>query len=225
MRVSIIIPAYNEIGTIAELVRRVERVPLTKQLILVDNASTDGTAEWIRAYEGEAVRIFHERNEGKGASVRDGLAAADGDVAIIQDADLEYDPAQIPALIEPIESGVADVVLGSRVLGSNEVAHRLFGIGSRMLTALINVLFGGNLTDAATCYKAMHRSIYETLPLRGTGFELDFEISARLIRRGCRIKELPIRYRPRSLDEGKKIRAVDGLRSIKQILAVRFGLI
>ena len=225
MRVSVVIPAFNEIATIAELVRRVEAVPLDKQIILVDNASTDGTSEWIRDYRGDAKRIYHERNQGKGSSVRDGLRAAEGEIAIIQDADLEYDPAQIPALVEPIEKGAADAVFGSRVLGENKLAHRSFGAGSRALTSMINVLFRGKLTDAATCYKAMHRSVYETLPLAGSGFELDFEIAARLLRTECRILELPIRYEPRSLAQGKKIRPVDGFRAVKQLLLLRFGLL
>jgi dolichol-phosphate mannosyltransferase len=225
VRVSVVIPAFNEIATIAELVRRVEAVPLDKQIILVDNASTDGTAEWIRDYRGDAKRIYHEQNEGKGSSVRDGLRAAEGEIAIIQDADLEYDPAQIPALLEPIENGAADAVFGSRVLGEYKLAHRSFGAGSRALTAMINVMFRGKLTDAATCYKAMHRSVYEALPLAGSGFELDFEIAARLLRADCRIVELPIRYEPRSLAQGKKIRPVDGFRAVKQLLLLRFGLL
>jgi len=224
MRVSIIIPAYNEIATIAELVRRVEAVPVDRQLVLIDNLSTDGTREWIEAYEGEATKILHEHNEGKGASVRDGLAAATGDVAVIQDADLEYDPAQIPLLVAPIEAGEADVVFGSRVLGGNVVAHRSFGIGSRLLTAAVNMMFGGKLTDAATCYKVMHRSVYDSLPLVGNGFDLDFELAARIVRGGYRIREVPIRYEPRSLSEGKKIRPIDGLRAIRLLLLVRFGL-
>jgi glycosyltransferase involved in cell wall biosynthesis len=211
MRVSIVIPAYNEIATIAELVRRVEAVPIDKQIVLIDNLSTDGTREWIADYPGEATRILHERNEGKGASVRDGLAAATGDVAVIQDADLEYDPAQIPELVAPIESGEAQVVFGSRILGDNTVAHRSFGLGSRVLTAAVNTMFGGKLTDAATCYKVMHRSVYDSLPLVGNGFDLDFELAARIVHGGYRIREVPIRYDPRSLAEGKKIRPIDGL--------------
>jgi glycosyltransferase involved in cell wall biosynthesis len=219
----VIIPAYNEMPTIAELVRRVEAVPIQKEIILVDNASTDGTREWIRDYPGEAKRILHERNLGKGASVRDGLSAASGEVAVIQDADLEYDPAEIPSLIAPIEAGEADVVLGSRTLGGKKVAHRSFDLAARVLTLAINVMFGGRLTDAATCYKAMPRSLYTTMRLVGNGFDLDFEIAARILLGRYRVREVPITYEPRSFAAGKKIRAVDGLRSLRLLLLLRLG--
>jgi glycosyltransferase involved in cell wall biosynthesis len=225
LRLSVVIPAYNEIDTIAELVRRVESVPVDKEIILVDNASTDGTREWIRDYSGRAERILHEENLGKGTSVRDGLAAATGDVAVIQDADLEYDPAQLPALMEPIGAGKADAVFGSRVLGGKKVAHRSFDLAARFLNGTVNVLFGGRLTDAATCYKAMHRSVYRSLKMNGGGFELDFEIAARLLQAQVRIVEVPITYEPRTVAAGKKVRPVDGLRCLKQILLLRLGLI
>jgi glycosyltransferase involved in cell wall biosynthesis len=221
MRLSVIIPAYNEIDTIAELVRRVEAVPIDKEVILVDNASTDGTREWIRDYAGPARRILHERNLGKGASVRDGLAAAAGEAAVIQDADLEYDPAQLPELLAPIEAGTADAVFGSRVLGGKRVAHRSFDLGARALNGATNLLFGGSLTDAATCYKAMHRRVYRSLPLVGNGFELDFEIAARILRAGWRVAEVPIRYEPRTLAAGKKVRPLDGLRCLRQLLLLK----
>jgi glycosyltransferase involved in cell wall biosynthesis len=225
MRLSVVIPAFNEIATIAELVRRVEAVPVDKQIILVDNRSTDGTREWIRDYPGPVVRILHETNTGKGSSVRDGLAAAEGEIAVIQDADLEYDPAELPALIRPIEAGNADVVFGSRILGGKKAAHRSADLGGRFLNATVNLLFGGALTDAATCYKAMHRAVYRSLPLVGGGFELDFEIAARLLRGRYRIVEVPIRYEPRTRAAGKKVRAADGLRCLVHVLRLRFGLI
>jgi glycosyltransferase involved in cell wall biosynthesis len=225
LRLSVVIPAFNEIETIAELVARVESVPLDKEIILVDNASTDGTREWIRDYPGPVRRILHETNLGKGASVRDGLAAAEGEIAVIQDADLEYDPVELPSLARPIEEGRADVVFGSRVLGGKQVAHRSFDLAARALNGAVNLLFGGRLTDAATCYKAMHRSVYRSLPMVGRGFELDFEIAGRILRGGFRIEEVPITYRPRTLAAGKKVRPIDGIRCLRQILLLRVGLI
>lgn len=223
MRLTVIIPAYNEIDTIAELVRRVEAIEIDKQLVLVDNDSTDGTREWIRDYPGVATRIFHERNLGKGRSVRDGLAAAEGQIAVIQDADLEYDPSEIPRLMAPIEAGEADVVFGSRILGRMKSAHGSFAFGARCLTATINLLFDGRLTDSATCYKLMHRRVYRELELIGNGFDLDFEMAARLLKRGYRVAELPIGYSPRTLAQGKKIRPIDGLLGLWMIVRVRLG--
>ena len=225
MRLSIIIPAFNEIATIAELVSQVEAMPVEKQIILVDNDSNDGTREWIRDYKGEALKIFHDENMGKGASVRDGFAAATGEIAIIQDADLEYNPAQIPSLMEPIEKGEADVVFGSRTSGGKKRAHLSFDIGGRALTTAINVMFSGNLSDAATCYKVMHRSVYKELPLVGNGFDLDFELSARILMGNFRIAELPITYEPRSLADGKKIRPIDGVHGMKLLIKLKMGLI
>jgi len=224
MRLTVIIPAYNEIGTIAELVRRVEAIDVEKQIIFIDNDSTDGTREWIRDYPGEATRIFHEKNLGKGRSVRDGLAAAEGHIAVIQDADLEYDPAEIPKLMAPIEAGEADVVFGSRILGQMTAAHSAFALAARCLTFIINLLFGGKLTDSATCYKLMHRRVYRELELVGNGFDLDFEMASRVLKRGYRVAELPISYSPRTLAAGKKIRPVDGLLGLWMIVRVRLGL-
>jgi glycosyltransferase involved in cell wall biosynthesis len=224
-RLSIIIPAYNEIATIPELVRRVEAIPVEKQLILVDNVSTDGTREWIRDYDGEAVRIFQDVNLGKGASVRRGLAEADGDVVAIQDADLEYDPSQLPELMAPIVAGAADVVFGSRTLAGKKVAHRSFDLAARSLTTLINWMFWGNLTDSATCYKLMSRDVYRKLELKGNGFDADFEIAARMIQGRYRIVEMPVGYEPRSLAEGKKIRPIDGVYSLKLLILLRLGLL
>ena len=228
MKLSVLIPVLNEETTLEEIVRRVQATPYEKELILIDDGSDDGTpaimARLAEAHDNITV-LRHETNQGKGAALASALEHFTGDVVLIQDADLEYDPAQIPALVEPIEKGAADAVFGSRVLGENKLAHRSFGAGSRALTLMINVMFRGKLTDAATCYKAMHRSVYETLPLAGSGFELDFEIAARLLRTDCRILELPIRYEPRSLAQGKKIRPVDGFRAVKQLLLLRFGLL
>lgn len=222
MKLSIIIPAYNEMRTIAELVRRVEAVPLDKELILVDNVSTDGTREWIRDYPGPARKILHERNLGKGGSVKDGLAAATGDAAIIQDADLEYDPAEIPRLFAPVERGEADVVFGSRyLLGQGH--NQLFDWGGKSLNCVTNLLFGGNLTDVATCYKLMSRHVYQQLRFVANGFDLDFEIAARLLGGGYRVVELPISYARRSRAEGKKIRMSDGWRALRTLWRVRTG--
>lgn len=222
MKLSIIVPAYNEIGTIAELVARIERLPIDKEIILIDNCSTDGTREWIRNYPGAAHRILHEVNTGKGGSVRDGLAVASGDAAIIQDADLEYDPGEIPALLEPVARGECDVVFGSRELGGKQPMNFAYAFGRDLLNGLTNWLFAGSLTDVATCYKLMSRKVYRNLALASNGFNLDFEITARILRQGYRIREIPISYRARTWEQGKKIRLRDGWSCLWTLLKVKF---
>lgn len=222
MKLSIIVPAYNEIGTIAELVGRLEQLPLDTEIILIDNCSTDGTREWIRDYPGAARRILHEVNTGKGGSVRDGLAVANGDAAIIQDADLEYDPREIPALLAPLERGECDVVFGSRELGGKQPMNFAYALGRDLLNGMTNRLFFGSLTDVATCYKLMSREVYRGLALHSNGFNLDFEIAARILRQGYRIREVPISYRARTWEQGKKIRLRDGWSCLWTLLKVKF---
>ncbi|MDD4889563.1 MAG: glycosyltransferase family 2 protein [Phycisphaerae bacterium] len=228
---SVIVPVYNEQATVDELVRRVlaARLPasLRLELILVDDCSTD--ASWDRlqaiarqpARDDARIRLFHqERNRGKGAAIRRGFAEAAGDILLIQDADLEYDPADYSRLLEPILAGRADVVYGSRFAGrrTDRLAHYL---GNRMLTALSNAMTGLRLTDMETCYKVFTRRVVSRLSIVSDRFEVEPELTAKVARAGWRVLEVPISYAGRTYSEGKKITWVDGIRAVLTILRFR----
>ena len=227
MKLSVLIPVYNEARTIDEILTLVTREPTEKEVVVVDDGSTDGTREKLRAWDGkDGVRvILHERNQGKGRAVRTALQAARGDLLIIQDADLEYDPAEYPLLLRPIEAGRADVVFGSRFVGSSE--HRVQNFwhqqGNRLLTLISNVVTGLNLSDMATCYKAFHRGVVPALDLVSPGFGVDAEITAKVARGGFRIFEVPVSYFGRSQAEGKKIRLKDGFSALAALLQHSVG--
>ena len=218
MKLSVLIPVYNEAPTIDEILRLVAAEKTPKEILVVDDGSTDGTREKLRAWDGkDGVRvILHDRNLGKGRAVSTAMAAATGDVLIIQDADLEYDPAEYPILLAPILGGRADVVFGSRFVGSAE--HRVQNFwhqqGNRLLTLISNVVTGLNLSDMATCYKAFHRRVVPSLVLTSKGFGVDAEITAKVARGGFRVFEVPVSYFGRSRAEGKKIRLKDGFAAI-----------
>jgi glycosyltransferase involved in cell wall biosynthesis len=217
VRVSVVIPVYNERDTVQRLLTRVREVPLQLEVIVVDDGSTDGTRDVLPALEGSLIDrlVMHDQNQGKGAALRTGFRHASGDVVVVQDADLEYDPYELPLLLEPILSGKADAVYGSRFLGG---PHRVLlfwhSIGNRVLTLLSNMFTDVNLTDMETCYKMMRRELLETLPLSANRFGIEPELTARLAQAGARIYELPISYHGRSYAEGKKIGWKDGVRAI-----------
>ena len=228
MRVSFLVPAYNEAATIVELLDRVSRLELEKQIVVVDDGSTDGTGELIEKWQSgrEDVVFLRQENRGKGAAVRAAIPHADGEICVIQDADLEYDPADVPALIEPIVRGSADVVFGSRLSGGKPQRVYMFWhlVGNRFLSMLTNVLYNTTLSDMETGYKAFRTEILRSLDLRQNDFGIEPEITAKICKRKLRVYELPIAYYGRTYAEGKKITWRDGFKAIRVLLSVRlFG--
>jgi len=227
LKLSVVIPTYNEEKTLAKVVAEVRRVPLgdvQREIVIVNDGSVDGTSRVIETLRGpDLVAINLPANAGKGAAVRRGIQEATGDYILVQDADLEYDPADYPALLAPLKSGSADAVYGSRILGQNSGSYRAFYWGGRLLTLVFNLLYGRRLTDLTTCYKVFRREDAIASGLECDGFEFCEEITARLMRSGRRVVEVPIRYRPRSFEEGKKIRWVDGVKAIWTLVRLRFS--
>ena len=235
---SVVIPVYNELNTWRDLLDRVEAVELSgvrKQIILVDDCSTDGTREQLRSFNldrSASARkdgkppckvLFHERNQGKGAALRTGFAAADGDFVIVQDADLEYDPGDYPALLEPLMEDLADVVYGSRFLDSRQRKGALKNyLANRFLTWLSNLTTGLKLTDMETCYKLFRREVLQRITIEQNRFGFEPEVTAKIARLGVRLCELPISYYARPHDEGKKIGWRDGLKAI--VCIFKYGL-
>jgi glycosyltransferase involved in cell wall biosynthesis len=227
LKVSIIIPCFNESATISELLDRVRRVdlgPIEKQIVVVDDGSTDGTRDLLRehAARGEADVYFMAKNGGKGAAVQEGLRHVNGDVVIIQDADLEYDPADYPTLLRPIQLGRSKVVYGSRFLGEHRAMYFWHSLGNHFLTLVTNVLYDTTLTDMETCYKVFTADIAHKLRLREPRWGFDPEITAQILLMGYRIYEVPISYAGREYLEGKKITWRDGLVVLAVLLRSRF---
>jgi len=222
MLVSIIIPAYNERETISEALRRVRAVECEKEIIVVDDASTDGTSQ-ILEREAGIVLVRHTDNQGKGMAIRSALRVATGDVIVVQDADLEYSPADIPRLVEPIALGAARVVYGSRFLTGRPGMRPANYLCNRLLAAAANLLYGARITDEATCYKAFDGALMRSLPLTCRRFEFCPEVTARVRLLGEPILEVPVRYEARSEDAGKKIRWWDGVHAFWTLLKYRFG--
>jgi glycosyltransferase involved in cell wall biosynthesis len=224
-RFSVVIPVYNERGTIEKLLARVRAVPLDKEIVVVDDGSTDGTRELLARLTADgAVRVFlQDHNRGKGAALRRGFAEARGAVILIQDADLEYDPGDYPGLLGPIDRGEADVVYGSRFLGG---PHRVLlfwhYVGNRLLTTLSNVFTNLNLSDVWTCYKVFRAEVLRDITLREDRFGFEAEVTAKIARGRWRIYEVPISYHGRTYAEGKKITWKDGIRGVW--CTVRYGL-
>ena len=225
LRASVVIPCFNERDTVGELIDRVLAVAVDKEVIVVDDCSTDGTRELLeqRVRErGDIVLRLRDRNGGKGAAVQDGLKCANGDVVIIQDADLEYDPADYPLLLRPIQTGKARVVYGSRFLGEHRAMYFWHSLGNQMLTLLCNVLFDTTLTDMETCYKVFTIDIARQMRLREPRWGFDPEITARILKMGNRIYEVPISYAGREFNEGKKISWRDGFVVLLTLVRCRF---
>ncbi len=228
MKVSVIVPVYNERATVAEILHRVAATGIPSEIIVVDDGSTDGSREILQKLEQEGSLpnlkvIYHPRNMGKGAAVRTALQHVTGDVVIIQDADLEYDPDHYPLLLDPIRKGLADVVYGSRFLGAPRRPILFWNmVANKVLTLITNILFNTILSDMETGYKVFRREVVENMPLRARGFEFEPEFTAKVLKRGYRIFEVPIAFNPRTYDEGKKIKAKDGLIAIWTLLKYRF---
>ncbi len=220
--ISVIIPVYNEKVTVPELIRRVGKIPFEKEIIVVDDGSNDGTADILKEFSGRVKVISHDQNKGKGAAIRTALREVRGNIVIIQDADLEYDPSDYGKLLEPILKGETDVVYGSRNLRDNPKSNLSFYLGGLFLSKLANVLYGAHITDEATGYKVFRTEVLKSLNLRCNGFEFCPEVTAKVLRRGHKIKEIPISYQPRGFDQGKKICWLDGVKAIITLLKYRF---
>ena len=226
MKISVIIPVYNEALTIKEIIFRVQNVDLEKEIIVVDDHSTDGTSAQLKdineQYENIQI-LTHDRNRGKGAALRTGFAAAGGDIIIIQDADLEYDPQEYKVLLGPILDGRADVVYGSRFLGGpHRVLFFWHFVGNKLLTLLADVFSNLNLSDMETCYKVFKKNVLNEIKLRSNRFGFDPEFTMKVAKKGFRVYEVPISYSGRTYEEGKKIVWKDGLKAIFAILWFRF---
>ena len=233
MKLSVVIPVYNEKGTITEIVRRVEQVSLgtnEKEIVIVDDCSTDGTREIIQDIGRSHCVLLLEKNRGKGGALKAGIKESTGDIIVFQDADLEYDPNDFPGLLKPILAGEASIVFGSRFLGQRfrpwgkgSTMHPSHWAGNKLLTLIFNVLYGTHLTDVEPCYKMFRREVLKSVQVAADRFEYDIELMCKLVRRGHRIVQLPIRYNPRSFGEGKKISWKDGITALKTMVKYRFS--
>jgi len=226
MKLSVIVPAYNEVHTIGDIISRISAVPLDKEIIVVDDGSVDGTGNVLEEVKKRFpdVQVFiHAKNKGKGAALRTAFPAVTGDVVVIQDADLEYDPRDYPLLLDPILDGRADVVYGSRFLGGpHRVLFFWHFVGNKFLTLLSNMLTNLNLSDMETCYKMFRREAMNGIMIRSNRFGVEPELTAKLAKRKIRIYEVPISYSGRTYEEGKKITWLDGFKAIFLILWFRF---
>jgi glycosyltransferase involved in cell wall biosynthesis len=224
LKLSVIVPCYNEKNTVAEIIRRVRAVELANEIIVIDDGSTDGTREVLAQIPtGDDLKVIcHDRNLGKGAAVRSGFKSATGDVLLIQDADLEYDPREYPILIKPIEEGISKVVYGSRFLGGPRKAMFFWNmVANRTLTLVTNILYNSIISDMETCYKVFRAEVIRDIPLRSRRFDFEPEITAKVLKRGYRIYEVPISYNGREWEEGKKITWRDGVIAMWTLIRYR----
>jgi glycosyltransferase involved in cell wall biosynthesis len=225
VEISVLIPVYNELNTILEVVRRVQEQPFDKEIIIVDDCSDDGTRELLRAtaWPPNVKLLYHDKNMGKGAGIRTGVRAATKDIIIIQDADLEYNPSDFSAVLRPIQDGVADVVYGSRFLGTHRSFMLHHYIGNKLLTIITNVLYNNILTDMETGYKAFRAPILKSVRIRCNRFDFEPEITAKVLKKGYRIYEVPIYYAGRDYADGKKITWRDGFAAMWALIRFRFS--
>src|SRR3990170_2460276 len=224
MKISVVMPVYNEFKTIREIIARVRAVEMDKEIICIDDASTDGSTRILQeeAAAGNIRALFHDKNMGKGAAVRTGLQAITGDIVIIQDADLEYDPEDYYALVRPILRGKAQVVYGSRFLGEHKAMYFWHAVGNNLLTLVTNVLYDSTLTDMETCYKVFPREIARKINLKANRWGFDPEITAKIMRMGHRVYEVPVSYTGREFSEGKKISWREALPILYTLVKYRF---
>ena len=225
MKLSVIIPVYNEVDSILEIIKRVKDTKLAWEIVIVDDCSTDGTRDVLKEVDGKgSVRvILKEKNEGKGSAVRAGMIAAKGDVLLIQDADLEYDPRDYPTLLKPLEEGIADVVYGSRFLGGpRRVVMFWHMVANHLLTFMTNILYNTILSDMETGYKVFRREVIKDMPLYAKRFDFEPEFTAKVLKRKYRIFEVPITFNPRDYSQGKKIKLNDAFEAVWTLLKYRF---
>ncbi len=231
MKTTIVIPSYNEMKTLPAVLKALAGVAIEKEVIVVDDGSRDGTREWVekavssKEFPYELKIMKHGKNTGKGGALITGFNAASGGIVIVQDADLEYDPAYIPSIVRPIEEGRADAVFGSRLISGKSETYNIFYLwGNEFLTFLVNLFFGAGMTDSYTCYKAFRAPLLKNMRLTSTGFEIEAELSCKTAFLGLRFEEVPIVYASRSRHEGKKINYKDAVKGVLKILKLRLTL-